>query len=213
MPHKNLQRPGWKGATVVCIAGGPSLCDAQLHQVADAHAGGRVRVIGVNNAYLRAPWCNALFACDLLWWKKHIATIRAQQLPCELWTQDNAAAAQFQLQRVRGAARPGLGTYELHTGGNGGYCAVNLAYLWGASRALLIGYDMQPGPKGEKHWHADHPAPMVQQQLFGEWIKRFEQLAKDCKRHGFDVVNCTPGSALPWFPRAHIEEALDVQAA
>ena len=204
-------RPGWE--TVVCIAGGPSLSDEQLQHVQRAREADQVRVIGVNNAYQRAPWLDAIYACDHLWWKKHHADIKRRELLCETVTQDAGAHKAFALHtRIRGAARDGLGQREIHTGGNGGHAAVTLAYLWGATRILLLGYDLKLGPNGERHWHPDHPKPCIQTQLFDHWIKRFESTAKDLKRLGVTVINCTPGSALPWFTRCSIEEALVMES-
>ena len=53
---------------------------------------------------------------------------------------------------------------------------------------------MKPGPNGEKHWHPDHPKPLVQ----GQQFRRVAQedgcvLAADLKTEGVTVVNCTPG--------------------
>jgi hypothetical protein len=195
--------------TVVCVAGGPSLTLEQLEVVHQARQAERVRVIGVNNAFQRAPWIDVVYACDLLWWKKHHAQVKALAPGAETVTQDASAHKQFALStRVRGSAGDGLGREQIHTGGNGGHAAVNLAYLWGAQRILLLGYDMQLGPKGERHWHPDHPSPCIQTQLFAHWIKRFESTARDLKKLGVEVLNCTPGSALPWFPRCSIDEAL-----
>jgi hypothetical protein len=200
-------RPGWE--TVVCVASGPSLNAKQLDHVRTAHARMQVRVIGVNSAYQAAPWIDALFACDLMWWKKHHADVKKRAPGVETVTQDASAHKQFALTtRIRGSARDGLGTMEIHTGSNGGHAAVNLAYLWGARRILLLGYDMKLGPEGQRHWHADHPAPCIQAQHFSNWIHRFESTARDLKKLGIEVLNCTPGSALPWFPMATIDEAL-----
>lgn len=202
------KRPGWE--TVVCVASGPSLNAEQLEHVRKAQQAGRVKVIGVNSVYKIAPWVDALLAVDLQYWRVHIKDIRATCNPCpELVTQDASAYKQFALDtRVRGCARDGLGIGQLHTGSNGGHSAANLAFLWGARRILLLGFDMRLGPKGEKHFHGDHPAPCVQSQLFKAWIHRFESTAKDFKKLGIEVINATPDSALPWFPRATIEEAL-----
>ena len=58
--------------------------------------------------------------------------------------------------------RNGLGKRGLRVNGNSGAGAINLAYHFGARRILLVGMDMKPGPNGEKHWHPDHPKPLVQ---------------------------------------------------
>jgi hypothetical protein len=201
------KRPGWE--TVCCIASGPSLNAEQLEHVRKAQQAGRVKVIGVNTTYQAAPWLDALFACDSQWWRAYQhdgahgqgwRSWRKEHPNAETVTQDASTYKQFGLDtRQRGSARDGLGIGELHTGSNGGHAAVNLAFLWGARRIILLGYCMKLGPNGEKHFHGDHPKPCVQSQLFSQWVRRFESTAKDLKKLGIDVVNCTPASALPWF--------------
>lgn len=207
------QRAGWAERVAVCIASGPSLSDEQLAAVRAAREADDVRVIGVNNTYQRAPWIDAVLAVDLLWWKKHISAVRASGTTAELVTPDSNAEKAFHITRVRGSAADGLGLHELHIGGNGGHAALNLAYLWGARRILLLGYDMKLGPAGQRHWHADHPAPLIQDQLFAHWIKRFDSTARDLHRLGALVINCTPGSALHHFPHFDLQTGLDLLTA
>lgn len=96
----------------------------------------------------------------------------------------------------------------LHTGGNSGYQAINLAVLLGAARILLLGYDMKTGPNGEKHWHPDHAGRNPGESQFSGWRAAFPTMLPDLARAGVAVINCTPGSALTCFPQARIEEFL-----
>lgn len=199
-------RPGWE--TVVCVATGPSLTVEQCEQLKAPRAAGHIKVIGTNCAYQCAE-LDALIAVDGNWWKNYIRDVRQRCPDLELVTQDAQAHKTYALTtRIRGSAREGLGTHEIHTGSNSGHAAVNLAYLWGARRIILLGYDMKAGRNGEKHFHPDHPRTCIQQQLFAQWIKRFESTAKDLERLGVAVWNCTPGSALPWFQRNEIGQLL-----
>ncbi len=205
----NIQRPDWIGRTAVCLASGPSLSAADVSQVGLAWASGRAKVIAVSDTYRLAPWADAVFSADLNWWKLHHPQLcRRDDVKAELWTGDNVAAARFGINRMRMANRPGLGTYQLHTGGNSGYMAVNLAFLWGAARIVLLGFDMQ-ATDGRKHFFGDHPSPLVQQQNFGEWRHRFDGLAADLQQRGVAVVNCTRTTALECFPRADLAEQLE----
>lgn len=197
--------PNWSRHVVVVVGGGASLSDQQLEV---ARCAPQTRVITVNNSYQRAPWADVFYSGDLLWWKIHIGRIRALKRPAMLVTQDSAAAERYKLLRVKGVNREGLGTEFIHNGGNSGHQAVNLAYLWGAKHILLLGFDMCLGPAGEKHWHGDHEAPLVQSQLFEEWIHKFEQTAKDLYARGVSVTNCSPYSAMNWFPYQPVEEIL-----
>lgn len=195
----------WTGETCVIAASGPSLTDAQCRVAEDSG----VRIIAVNTTYKKfsvsAPM--VVYACDYLWWRHHHAAI-PKALHARCWTQDRSSAERFNLKFVRQASRPGLGEKVLQVNGNSGFGAINLAYLFGCRRILLIGFDMKLGAKGERHWHADHPAPLVQHQPFGEWLHKAEVLAKDLKATGVEVINCTPGSALTVFPMGTLEGAL-----
>lgn len=198
-----VKKPDWAGETAVIICAGPSLSDTQLEIVKASGA----KTIGVNTAYFYFQ-PDVLYAGDMLFWKVHLARIKAQCPKTQLWTQDGSAAERYQLNRQRGGNRDGLGLDIVHMGGNSCYQAINLAFLWGCRRIVLVGVDMKVGPKGERHLHGDHEKPLVQSQCFDEWILKFKKMAEDLKTHGCEVINATSGSALKCFPFAPIEKAL-----
>lgn len=206
------RRSDWAGRTVVCMASGPSLTQADVDVVRERHAAGQVKAIAVSDVYRLAPWADVVFSADLAWWKGHMRQLKAAGFGVDrLWTGDNVAAQRFQLQRIRMANRPGLGVGQLHTGGNSGYMALNLGWLFGGARFILLGYDMQLGAKGQRHFFGDHPAGMVQVQLFEEWRHRYEPLARDLRNAGAVVVNATRRTALECFPCQPLEQALGLQ--
>lgn len=96
----------------------------------------------------------------------------------------------------------------LATGQNSGYQAVNFAYLAGARRVLLLGFDMRPAEDGRTHWFGDHPVK-TGPAIFSCMLQNFEALARRLRQvPEFEVMNCTPGSALGCFPRAALESVL-----
>jgi hypothetical protein len=197
----------WGGRTCVVLASGPSLTDEQLAVVADAH----VRTITVNSTVFKYPVDpDVVYAGDFLWWKVNDREAKMRTFGgSDRWTCDRTAAERYQLNWVKGVNALGLGRGpNIHTNGNSGAQAINLAYLFGCRRILLLGFDMKPGPKGEKHWHPDHPSPLMQGMCFGDWIHKLNHLAVDLKKEGVSVVNCTPGSALTCFPMSTIEKEL-----
>ncbi len=194
----------WSRHTVVILASGPSLTDDQTAYVRQTD---NTRVIAVNTSFRKAPWADVVYAGDHLWWKIHIAEIKKVSRAA-LWTCDSGSADRWKINRVRAANKEGLGLGAVHMGGNSGYAAINLAFLWGARKIVLLGFDMKPGEGGQKHWHLDHPEPLTQRQLFDEWIHKFKKMAEDLKARGVLVVNCTPDSALPWFPLAALGDTL-----
>jgi hypothetical protein len=148
-----------------------------------------------------------MYAGDFMYYKVHHKKVKVH-FHGQLWTQDAAAAARYGINRVKGANRPGLGPEGMiHTGGNSGYQAINLAYLWGAKKIILLGFTMRE-IDGKKHWHEDHPKPLVAQILPDEWRHKMKFLADDLKVKGVDVVNCDPLSALTCFRMSTIEQEL-----
>jgi hypothetical protein len=161
-----------------------------------------------------------LYACDYAWWTLHDG---APEFSGDRWTavplsaegkQDPPyleCAQRYALQWVHSADRPGLSRNPrlIHQGGNSGYQAINLAYHFGASRILLLGYDMAYRG-GAVHWHGKHPPALINpdQGTLRGWAENFTALSADLEREGVEVINCTPGSALTCFPMARIEDVL-----
>lgn len=199
----------WDGATVVIIAGGPSLTEEQCDAVAMwacTPAVERRRVIAINTSFRRAPFADVVYACDDVWWKAHAEEVFAA-FPnrAQLWTQDRKAAAEYGLQFIASTSARGLSRKPtlIHQGMNSTYQAMNLAYHWGAKRFVLLGVDCRGG-----HWHGDHPAPMNKALPHKQWMERFAELARDLRAEGVTVVNCSPGTALRAFPTASLDEEL-----
>lgn len=187
------------------LASGPS-----LHPVEALYAHrSDAEVIAVNSTFRLVPMADVVYAGDFLFWKTHHREIASTvSLSTQLWTQDSTAAERYGLHRIKGVNKPGLGLKHIHSNGNSGFQAINLAFLFGCRRILLLGFDMRAGPKGEKHWHPDHPGPLMQAQCFSEWIHKSEPLAKDLKANGCEVINCSGETALTCFPRSTIEQEL-----
>jgi hypothetical protein len=190
--------------TAIVLASGLSLT---LEQIDAARRSGHF-TLTINATYQKFLDANAVYMGDFLTVKVYAADVAAR-FKGTCWTQDSSAAARWpKWRRVRGCNREGLGRHLIHQNGNSGFQAINLVYLWGYKRIVLLGFDMKPGPKGEKHHHADHPAPCVQNQTFDEWLHKSVRLAKDLKEENCEVINATPGSAMRSFPMADWREVL-----
>jgi hypothetical protein len=147
-----------------------------------------------------------LYACDPPWWDRNIEAAR-RVFRGELWTLENGAVKKHGLNGAKGDAKQGLGRDVVHLGGNSGYQAINLAFLWGARRIVLLGFDMQhTGGKG--HWHGDHPGKKGVKPPVRNWVPRFTRLAEDLAAEGVEVVNATRETALRCFPLVPLETAL-----
>lgn len=98
--------------------------------------------------------------------------------------------------------------------GNSGAQAMNLATLAGARRLILVGFDMQRGPvnqRGEQmiHWHGDHPKPINNTPSFAHFVRGMGRMAADLHAAHIEVINTCARSALPYFPKRTLEQALE----
>ena len=155
-----------------------------------------------------------MYACDPHWWEHYYAQIQAANFGAELWTQDEGASRNYLLNRMPGISEAGLGLDKIHFGGNSGYQAINLAYLFGARKIVLLGFDMQ-ATNGKQHYFGRHPYHQNGQgpsdALFKSWQQNFLQLARDLKAHNVHVVNATRTSALTMFDRGFIDQCFKEQ--
>lgn len=190
----------WPGATVVCLGTGPSLTMDDV-----AWCRGQARVIAVNNAVALAPWADALYACDAKWWRWHQSVPDFAGLRYSLAPDDPAKRGCVVLNR-HGHTGLSLDPSGLCTGSNSGYQAINLAVHLGATRIILLGYDMRGG-----HFFGAHPDSTGP--AFAKCLDAFKTLAQPLKDAGVSIVNCTPKSALISFPMASVRDTLSMVAA
>ena len=118
------------------------------------------------------------------------------------------SAKKYDLNLCEGESKAGLGKIKLHFGSNSGYQAINLAYLLGASKIILIGYDMQRD--GEQvHFFGNHPYHKPgggpTNSLMKDWCEKFVALARDLNNEGVEVINATRKTALTAFKQQDLE--------
>lgn len=170
----------------VVLATGQSVTADQVEYVCEVHAAGKCGAIAVSDMYQLAPWADALVSHDPNWWRNHPDAVR------------------FKGRRFCGGFHPGTEhleqTAEFHSGPNSGLQGMRVARdVFKASRILLVGFDMHG-----THYFGPHPKtlPNTTPERFREHLKQFGRW-----RSG-EVINCTPGSALKWFPTGELREVL-----
>lgn len=175
--------------TVVCLASGPSLTRE------DAERARLYRTIVVNTTFRMAPWADYLFAGDFGWWNHYRKEVKKVFLG-ECWTGNERAAKLFGLNHIRQKNQRGLSREKglIHSGGNSGYGAMELAYQFGARRIVLLGYDMQ-WTDGKSHWHGDHER-LSNRNCFPRWIESIESTAEELSKIGVEVLNATRQTAI-----------------
>jgi hypothetical protein len=196
----------WRGECVAIVGAGPS---AKREDVDQLH--NRIHVIAVNESYRLAPWADAVYSCDLAWWKLHKGL---DDFPGLKLTHDAIACRTYPaLKRVQIESvtsddilidRPSY----VGAGGNSGFQAMNLAIQFGATGIALIGIDCNL--ENGEHWHGRHPYHMNNPAPSNvkRWRKAFDGVAEKLKNMGIDVVNCSAQSALTQYPKLTILQAL-----
>lgn len=160
------------------------------------------------------------YACNLGWWDHYWCEALAAT-SAEKWTCNAEAAQKYGLHWVAEKNARGLSTDPeiIHHGHGSGYTLLNLAYLMGAERILLIGYDMkyasdynghmQKVGSGPRHYFGEYPQCLqhwpkmrVKNGIHEELVELYRSVAA---QGVVEIINCTPGSAIDAFPRADID--------
>lgn len=187
--------------TVCCIGTGPSLT---LEQIDIARQKG-FRLFGANRTFEIVPDLEVMYACNHGFWDVHFE--EAKQHPCEKWTTCLPAAREYGLHWI--GERWGYGLCEdprvIYHGHGSGYSLLGVAHKLGATRIILIGYDMKFGAGYDAAQRNPGETP---RHYFGEYDPRLQHwpkqpftdllpLYREIHDQGLvEIVNCTPGSAL-----------------
>jgi hypothetical protein len=167
--------------TFAVLATGPSLTQEQVDAVR------HLRVVAVSDAYRLAPWAEALVSQDAKWWRFHRPEFAGLKF-CGAWEPPEG------VQPVKG----------LPTGCNSGVLGIRVARLLGATRILLLGFDGHGS-----HFFGLHPAPLKNTDEVRRLahIEQHRQEAHTCQWAKVEVVNCSPGTVLP-YPVGELSAAL-----
>lgn len=133
-----------------------------------------------------------LYALDKAWWEQYRVEARR-----------TFSGALVSPQRIPGVHREMA--WLNHKATNSGAAALAQAAWWCVERVVLLGYDCQH-TGGQRHWHGDHPRHLGNAAGIDKWPAQFEAVLP--RLAGMEVINATRETALPYFPRMTLEEAL-----
>jgi hypothetical protein len=200
----NFIVPEWQGLTAFILACGPSLKGFNARYLQQYG-----KVIAINDSFWLCPTADVLYFCDAAWWHSRKHSVKENFLGRRIVTMEN----QFDgMEVLRNTGIDGLETDPggLRTGNNSGYAAINLAYHFGCTRIVLLGYDMKV--TGEQmHWNhrPERQTPEAfQRTLTDKMLPHFASLKKPLQQAGVEVVNCTLGSALHVWPKCSLESVI-----
>ena len=203
----------WGQRPVAIVGGGPSLRGFDLGRLQ-----GRFTVLAVNASIFDCPFADAGFSIDRRaarnWWPRLVSEV---SMPLTFAVPDPwlvnfsgppRPGMKF-VRRMSGTAITSLPTL-ISAGGTSGFGALHFAFLRGARRIVLFGYDYAPSDAGLWH-HNQHHYDFPHHQLaadWAQWARNFEAAAPVLREAGVEVINASPRSAITAFPRVSLEEAL-----
>jgi len=201
--------------TVFVLGGGPSLRLLEPH-VETLHK--RMTLV-VNGALSLLPQATAHFFGDSRWYWREMERVKAFK-GLKITTnktfhgRDKGVEAEEDLVLMPcfcfgfSTSLPTIGWNR-----SSGAAAINLAYLMGACRIVLMGFDMRTVEGVTDYFHsptavnagAKFPSGNWENMLFG-MAKMVDSMRR--QRVDIEIINATPGSALHLFPSITIEKAL-----
>lgn len=92
---------------------------------------------------------------------------------------------------------------EVLNGTNSGICGINLAFTMMPKEIWLFGFDMQLGPRSERHWYPDYSwSKGTGPKRLQEWSTQFGVISRQCKSAGIKVINASSRSLIKDFERS-----------
>lgn len=170
---------------------------------------GRCKVLAVKECIDLVPFADAVYGCDRAWWqyRRGLPGFKGRKVTYA------GTHLDYEIERVQLDPRcdtlvfgePG----RIGCGGNSGFQAMNLALNWGATRLILVGFDMNPDLT--EHWYGRNKWPMANnpnEAAYKRWRQAMENAAQQLRARRIDVLNCSPLTSVKAFPVATLEDAL-----
>lgn len=209
----------WTGETCVILAGGPSLRTQDISPIYKAKP--PLRIIAINDSWRLAPKASVLYFCDWSWWQmqmdRNARTADGLMSFHDLiykgfWlTVSSDFEGHPQVRYIKLDGQRGLSDdpTAIRHGSNSGYQAINVAFLYGAKKIILLGYDMKCAG-ARTHWHDEprQPANAFKLSMEQSMLPHFPTLVEPLKAAGVTVINSTPDSALKCWEYQPLDEAL-----
>jgi hypothetical protein len=172
------------------------------------------RVLGVNAAFRLGDWVDVCFFGDakFYWWNREdLAKYRGMKFTCNEGVRHGHRSVVgedglhiLRIRKFRGLDKdPRCVAWNKSSGA----AAINVAVHLGASKIVLLGYDMRR-VDGRKNW-LPHEQEQTNQNPYEYMLGGFPPLAKALKGMKIPVMNATPGSALRVFPITTLDKVLN----
>lgn len=188
---------------VVVAATGPGCTQAQLDYVR-----GKAPLIVISDNAFKAPWADVLYSADAAWWRLYMRKLGGFA-GMMVGAQDDIEFPRVHVIRHDGKGKKSAFDDPGYVwGNNSGAEAVQLAaHMNGGAPIVALGCDCADGANGEKHNFGDHPAPL-RPPNYPLFQTGFALVAGELAKRGVKVWNCSPLSALTYWPKVPLETVL-----
>jgi hypothetical protein len=174
-------------------------------------------VIGINIAFMIGDWMDIIFFGDNGFFNRYAeglanypgirATCTSQIIDPPNWVK----LLTKDLEHPRGISTfPSMVSWN----GNSGAAAISIAANAGAKRIVLLGFDMNLSESNHIHWHDVYQRGKITTEdqkkrlVFDRHLKGFEQIAKDARKRGIEILNASPTSEIKEFPKVTVKSLL-----
>ncbi|MBR1150095.1 hypothetical protein [Bradyrhizobium sp. JYMT SZCCT0428] len=195
----------WEGETAFIVGGGPSVLCQDVEQLRAR------RVLAINSSFVLVPFADILLFGDLRWWIDNRGKlgefggriVTCRRSPCEL---KSAGRPLLTLERQN---PPGLAVVPTRVvfKRTSYVAAINLAVHLGCRRIIALGLDGARDAKGLSHHHTPHRWP-VRPDCWKAQAAELATLVAPLKQLGVELLNASPGSAVPFWPIVSLEDVL-----
>lgn len=186
-----------------------SIYSEYLKPIHDRH------VIGTNLAFMLGNWISVLYFADTTFfrvYRKEILEFPNLKVTCVNHIDKNLLPVTRNIKRMKRDNKLGLSN-KVNTicwNYNSGAAAIDFAAHLGVKRINLLGFDLKLQEDNRTHWHEGFQlyTKPTKAQVFKRFLKVFPHIARDAKKHGIEILNVNPDSAIEDFPKVSLKEVL-----
>ena len=212
------------GETAIVSGTGPSLTPEVIATCNQARKEGRVKIFAANRA-IDVMDADVFHACNWQFYEAYYEGLKDK--PCDKWTTRPELEGKYEgVNYIEERWEPGLSKDPsyIHAHHGTGPQLVNIAYLYGCTRLILVGWDMRyPGKldstnrnySGPRHFFRDEGFPPGEDALtVNHWSRTTEDGTKfgliremstiKPEDYGIEIINATPDSGMKCFPMGNL---------
>lgn len=207
-----VSEPWWDDRPLAIVGTGPSLRGFPFSSFCLPG----VRILAVKEAIWDLPFAEEVFSLHTPWMTSRLSELRAIPqrkifaVEPEFYPIPEIANSLYLLRTRFAGLSEKLG--EIQSGGNSGHGAFNYAYLKRAKRVALFGFDYQEMKDGQHH-HKVENYPWYEagrnSRYWNAWAHCYVEDKKQIDAAGMTVMNASPISTIPCFPKCSVREGIE----